>query len=601
MKKVFKKLFVSLMMMALVLSTMTVPSVEVKADGETTAYLSFADSEWKVQYWFDGNDYAPIKATNATVNGFGQYTVALDFTGVEGGVAPNIEFFDVEVKDGETLYPNSYMTIDSVKINGEAVELGKTYTSTDDKINTRTNLYNKWVSEVTEGRTADGNGDGCSPAPIAGDKYTNIKTVEVTFTLGDGVVFGAQTIAATEAKPLPAEGTTTYISMADSNWTYQYWFDGKDYAPVVANNAMVTGVGQYTVSLDFSGVEGGVCPNIEFMDVEIDDGELYFPNCYMQIDSVKINGEAVTLGKTYTSSDNKEDTRTNLYNKWVSEVTEGRSADGNISDVTPTPVAGDTVTNIKTVEVTYTLVEGKASEAPQEEYVIPTEFNAFMMFADGTGVWENYNPGVAGDAKILGDGKWEVVTTAAQLGATAQAAPDPEKLVFLVDIEGLGDAMKAVGTLREAADGSFTDTDAKATVEVYVDGVKVNSKNKNILMGDLEGNGRFRLELYNAYGSGTKDNPVVMPETMTPNSEVKVVFTLEGTGFNTGAVIEEPTQATTVATTEATTAATTEATTQAADTTDEGGPSTMIIVIVIIAIAAAGCAAYVVMQKNKKK
>ncbi len=590
MKKTIKKLFASFCAVVLAVSAANVPSAVVKAEGETTAYLSFADNNFAVQYWFDGNDYAPVVAKNAAVNGYGQYTVSLDLSGVDGGVAPDMAFMDVEIKDGETLYPNSFMQIDSVKINGSEVELGRTYTSSDNGTDTRTNIYNAWANDIPSGRTADGDKTDCTATPLAGDTIKDIKTIEVTFTLGDGIEAFANTIAApVAAKELPAEGTTSYLSMADSAFQVQYWFDGNDYSPVAANNTMVTGYGQYTVSLDFSGVDGGVCPDMAFLDVEIEGGEQYFPDGYMQIDSVKINGEEVALGKTYTNSDDGVATRTNLYNAWANEV-KGRTLDGDLTDCTPTPVAGDTFKDIKTVEVTYTLMQGVGEAAAEEEYVMPADFNAFMMFADGSGAWENYNPGVAGDAKILGDGRWEVTTTAAQIGATGPAVPTESALVFLVDIEGLGDAMKHLGTLREAADGSFTDTDAKATVEVYVDGNKVSTKNDNIIMGDLEDNGRLRLELFNAYGSGTKDNPVVMANALNPTDEIKVIFTLEGTGLNTGADISAPAEEAPPVEAEAPVVAEPE---------ESKGVPPIVVVAIVVVVAAAAAGGYVYISKKK--
>ena len=582
MTKNWKKILISFMALVMMITTMGLFSVAM-AEGETTAYLSFASEDWAVQYWFDGNDYAPVVATTQEVTGYGQYTVSLDFTGTDAGFASGIAFLDVEIANGEGAYPDSYMTIDSLKINGEAVELGKTYTSSDDDVATRTNLYNEWVAEVEKGRTADGDAADVTAVPLDKSAFSEIQTIEVTFTLGDGVAFGG---GAPAAMDLPEEGTTAYISMADNSWAVQYWFDGNDYSPVVANNATVTGYGQYTVSLDFTGTDAGSCPDIVFMDVEVKDGELYFPNCYMQIDSVLINGEAVELGNTYTSSDNGKDTRTNLYNAWVAEVAEGRVAEGlDLTQVSAVPVDAAAYTNIQTVEVTFTLMEGEAVEAPEEEYVMPTEFNAFMMFSDVSGAWETYAPGASGDTTVIGDGKYEVYVKAADIGATGQAT---EGQVFLVDIEELGRAMVELGTLREAEDGSLTDTDVKVTVEVYVDGEKVTSKDSNILVGDIEGNGRLRLELYNVWGTGTADVPVVMPNLLTPADEIKVVFTLEGTGLNTGAVIEEePAEAPA------------EATAEQMEEPEDGGLSTL--AIILIAAGAIVVIVVVLLLVTKKK
>ncbi|MCD7766382.1 MAG: hypothetical protein LUH53_07715 [Lachnospiraceae bacterium] len=532
MKKSMKRLLAMATSGAMILSGAIPGGMTALAADDTVAYLTFADSAWTTQYWYDGNEYEGVTATTAVVDGYGQYTVGLEFA----AAAADITFFDVEIANGEAAYPDSFMTIDSVVINGEEVEVGATYTSSDNGTDTRTNLYNSWVSEVTEGRTADGEVGDATATPVDATAYTDITSIEVTFTLGDGVAFGGESEdGVVEAEPLPEEGTTAYLSFADSAWgDAQYWFDGNEYA-VAATNATVTGYGQYTVSLDFSGTEAGAAADIAFFDVEIAGGERYFPNCFMTIDSVVVNGEEVEVGATYTSSDDGEATRTNLYNSWVSEVSEGRTADGEVGDATPTPVDATALTDIVTLEVTFTLGDGVAFGASDEEAEVPTEFTAFLMFSDGNN-WENYDQGVGTECEVYGDGIYEVSLTAEQCGAAAQADPDETAVVFLVDITDLGTAMVAAGTLTEADDESLTVTDAVAKVAVYVDGERVASKSDNIVLGDIEGNGRLRIDLLNVYdGSGTDANPVVQAALLTPAEEIKVVFSLSGTGLNSDA------------------------------------------------------------------
>jgi hypothetical protein len=186
MMKTMKKLLTVLLTLTLLVATMTIAS----ADGEGTAYISFASSDWAVQYWFDGNDYAPVVANNKAVTGPGQYTVSLDLSGVDGGGANGIAFFDVEIAGGESLYPDNFMRIDSVKINGQSVAVGTTYTTSDNDIDTRVNLYNEWVGAVKEGRTNGLDYSQVTAVPVAVSSYTTVTRIEVTFTLisasGDG-------------------------------------------------------------------------------------------------------------------------------------------------------------------------------------------------------------------------------------------------------------------------------------------------------------------------------------------------------------------------------------------------------------------------------
>lgn len=507
---------------------------QVEAESETTAYLTFADSSWSdAQYWYDGNNYA-VKATTASVTGNGQYKVALDFSDTEAGKATDIQFLNVEIANGEAAYPNSFITIDSLKINGLEVQVGDTYTNSDDGKTTRTNLYNEWVASVDKGRTIDGQIGDATATPIDGKSFEDITSIEVTFTLCDGVAFGSTT---TKPHELPDGGTTAYLTFADNNWDVQYWYDGNDYYPIEAKNSEINGYGEYTVSLDFTGLQEGFAADMAFLDVEIAGGEEYFPNCYMDIKSVKINGEEVELGNTYTYSDDKSTTRTNLFNTLVNEITKGRSGDVALSNCTPTPLDGTKYKEIKTIECTFELIEDIKEEVVEEEKPDYSKgFNAFLVFADGSGEWESVNPGVGNDVIIKGDGVYEVSLLASQCNATKAAVPIETGVVFLIDIEGLGQAMVDAGTLSKNSEEKLIVSNATINAAVFVDGIEVSVNNDNIVCGDIEENGRFRIDLYNAYDEmGTEKEPAIAVKSLTPTSEIKVVFSLSGTGYNSDA------------------------------------------------------------------
>lgn len=56
-----------------------------------------------------------------------------------------------------------------------------------------------------------------------------------------------------------------------------------------------------------------------------------------------------------------------------------------------------------------------------------------------------------------------------------------------------------------------------------------------MVVGDLEGNGNLRIEMYNDFGS-TKEDPPMDPTTVTWNNRVEITFTLSGVTLNEGAV-----------------------------------------------------------------
>lgn len=495
---------------------------------EARAYISFAAGDWGVDLWGDHifdpeNNPTAVIATTEVVDGYRQYTVGADFTQTEAGYANGIAFFDVEISNGEILYPNSYMQIDSVKINGAAVELDKTYTSSDDGIDTRTNLYNEWVGEIEEGRTADGTGE-VTATPVDNDLYDKIETIEVTFTLKKGVELG-----------FPAEGLMAHLSVFDETWENQFILgdDAYNTPGVTVTTAAVKGYDHYTVALDLSQADADF-NGIGQLAVVVNDAEIYMPYNFIKINAVKINGEEAALaGNPYTSGIGPH-TKVNIFDD-LSSATEGdRTNDKALARVTSELIDAAAYADvvINSIEVSFTILRGK-EPAP---YEIPESFNAFMMFSDTDEErWQVYNPGFSGDAAVTGDGTFTVYLKAQDLNdAEATNVYATEKAqgaqVFLIDIEELGKALVALGTLRENAAGELKDTDVKVEVKVFVDGKEIQVTQNRIAIGDIEGNGRLRIELYNAWGP-TVDTPAIDPAQITPEDELRIEFTLTGTGI----------------------------------------------------------------------
>lgn len=167
------------------------------------AYLAIVDGQWWIQYWGEYEDGSALAydAGVVSIDGDGEYTVSVtadtngfryDTTGdVNGECIPSgCSFAAVRVKDGTTLYPDMAIEITSIKINGEEVEmLSKNYTSSDDGIEMRANIYNSYVSTTPEdahdangsvfGKDDEYSAQIVDPAVFA-DGWTN---VEVTFNV----------------------------------------------------------------------------------------------------------------------------------------------------------------------------------------------------------------------------------------------------------------------------------------------------------------------------------------------------------------------------------------------------------------------------------
>jgi endoglucanase len=157
-----------------------------------------------------------------------------------------------------------------------------------------------------------------------------------------------------------------WIMFNSSDWSTIYSV-GDVYDPtsstagVAASDVEVTGEGTYTVSLDFTGIEGGYANSTVFCALAIANGETLYPGYCIEIDEITINGEPYTLkGAPYTTSDDGLCTRVNLYNGWVSQIPdEARTADGDLTDATPTLLDPEELGEIRQISVTFTYVAGE--------------------------------------------------------------------------------------------------------------------------------------------------------------------------------------------------------------------------------------------------
>ena len=416
MSRKIRSLFALLMAVTLVFGLGVTVSAEETAEetkAGATAYLMYADSAWANQYWFDGNEY-PVTATNATVDGEGIYTVGLEFNEEAQGLA----FAAIGIDGGEIAFPNWTIELITVRVNGEAVPFTKGYTSSDDGVTTRMNLYNEWVSEVpADARSYDGSTADAAAVIVDKEAFASVKTVEVEFAMHQ---YGVD---------------TAYLMYADSAWANQYWYDGNEY-PVTPTTASINGFGDYTVGLEFNEEAQGLA----FAALGIVNGEKTYPGAYLKINAIRVNGEAVEFAKGYTSSDDGVTTRMNIYNEWVSEVpADARSFDGVTEDAAPVIVDKEAFASVKSVEVDFSL--------------LPVTDVAYLMYADGAWAhqfWYDGNeyPVTATTAEVTGQGSYTV------------------GLTFNEPAEGLAFAAVGIAKGEQTFNGYFIDiTDIKVNGE----------------------------------------------------------------------------------------------------------------------------------------
>lgn len=166
----------------------------VAGTDKAVAWIMWSDGAWALSYSV-GDEYQPdtisagLKATDVVIDGEGTYKVALDFTGTDKGYSSSIAFSALGITNGEKLYPGWVVDITECKINGEAYRFkGRPYTTSDNAICTRVNLYNSWVTKVPRenARVRYGDLTGVTPTPIDINSpgMEQIKTIELTFWYG---------------------------------------------------------------------------------------------------------------------------------------------------------------------------------------------------------------------------------------------------------------------------------------------------------------------------------------------------------------------------------------------------------------------------------
>lgn len=190
------------------------PGVELEdqvAAESCDAYLAINEAQGWCQYFGTTDDQKHTMLTYnagvAKIEGNGKYKVSVtaDTLGFRFDTAgdPNddrvvpsgIMFSAIKIDDGNTLFPDAVITIDSIKVDGRELKLtAKNYTSSDDGKELRSNIFNEWVKELPDdARSVEGalKPDGklsdkakdYSPIIVDKNDFEKWKTVEVEFTV----------------------------------------------------------------------------------------------------------------------------------------------------------------------------------------------------------------------------------------------------------------------------------------------------------------------------------------------------------------------------------------------------------------------------------
>lgn len=258
-----------------------------------------------------------------------------------------------------------------------------------------------------------------------------------------------------------------------------------------------------------------------------------------------------------------------------------------------------------------TKILGAASAAVVSAAVLAASasaYDAFLMYASSD--WsvqcmaaDSEN---ATTANVTGDGtytvsisgfEWEDEDTAEMVPATATGVT-----VFCVDIDGLANDL-GCGKDAEGYDALQTEAEKMAFAQatgLSISNVVITATNTDgsttdiavdeskLFYGDIEGNGKIRLEIYNAYGDTSKDAPIGTDWSF--DDSLSVTFTISGTGMGGDAADDTASDATT-------------ADAGVADTNtgaDKGSPDTGVEGIAAVAGVAVLAAGAVLVSKKRK-
>ena len=258
------------------------------------------------------------------------------------------------------------------------------------------------------------------------------------------------------------------------------------------------------------------------------------------------------------------------------------------------------------------------AENTAADTAIPASWTAFMMYSAEQGGWALYEAteGV-NTVEFLGDGIYDITLKGADIGATGKA---DKAQVFLIDIPDFVAALDAQGKnyMNYTDNGSSHDaskhgqpTDLTIKLKVFVDGQEIRCKSELLNYGDIEEKGTFRIEIYNIWGlhgAAITEDPPVIAEAICPESEIRVQFTIQGTGYNTdagAAAIEaaNPTPTPVPAATQAPKDDSKDTSAPASSASDDGseGSSNIGIIIGIAAAVVVAAGVVIVLVTRKKK
>lgn len=170
--------------------------LSVSAEEIGTAGVYFADEDWLIQYWGgdadDSGNAGVSSVENAVITGDGAYTVSAKLDYSVSGIVFAALCTDIEsgsCPDGMNV------TIDSVEINGNAVDFGINGVPQwkDDGGYMRVNIYNTWSDDIAD-------------TAVSSESFSGTEIITVNFTV-DGLENDYSETSAEEVYEAAAEAS----------------------------------------------------------------------------------------------------------------------------------------------------------------------------------------------------------------------------------------------------------------------------------------------------------------------------------------------------------------------------------------------------------
>lgn len=336
------------------------------------------------------------------------------------------------------------------------------------------------------------------------------KTVKKLFSAVMAATLALGGLALAPITARAAEDYTAFLMFTDNDWAFGNW----DSALESATTKVSSEGGSFSVTLNAADVGGDgstgangaqvFCVDIEGAQAGLSaDGKTFEVTDL----SITADGSAVDVDASKIKSGDIEDNgnfRIEIFNTF-----------GLTAEDAPIDAEGFTFADTLTVDFTLEVVD-----APEEDEAagaeISTEQTAFLMVGPVEGPIENWSADLeAATTTVSGDGTYTVAVSAADVESDGTA--DVGLNVFCVDVVGLG---------ANVPDVSAITVD---DLTVTADGEDVPVDISKIKFGDIEDNGNFRIEIYNAWGSGTADDsPIGDAAAFTFADTLSVTFTLSG-------------------------------------------------------------------------